>query len=60
MKFETLDFEIKDNVAHLTLNRPKAANAINLAMGHDLMQAALLCDEEPSVRAVLILSLIHI
>jgi len=54
MKFETLDFEIKDNVAHLTLNRPKAANAINLAMGHDLMQAALLCDEEPSVRAVLI------
>ena len=51
---ETLEFEIQDSVAHIVLNRPKAANAINLQMAKDLMEAALHCDEDPSVRAILI------
>jgi len=54
MSFETLLFETRDGVAHITLDREDAANAINLAMGRDLMSAALRCDEDPSVRAVLI------
>jgi 2-(1,2-epoxy-1,2-dihydrophenyl)acetyl-CoA isomerase len=41
-------------VAHLTLNRPDAANSINEDMGKDLMHAALRCDEDPEIRAVLI------
>ncbi len=52
MKFETLEFEVRESVAHLVLNRPEAANAINLAMGRELMQAALFCDEDPGIRAV--------
>ena len=51
---ETLEFDIQDSVAHIVLNRPKAANAINLQMAKDLMEAALHCDEDPSVRAILI------
>ncbi len=54
MSFETLLYETRDGVAYITLNREDAANAINLQMGRDLMLAALQCDEDPSVRAVLI------
>ncbi len=54
MEFKTLLFDIRDNVAHITLNRPEAANSINEEMGKDLMHAALRCDEDPEIRAVLI------
>lgn len=54
MSFETLLYETRDGVAYITLNREDAANAINLEMGRDLMLAALHCDEDPGVRAVLI------
>jgi 2-(1,2-epoxy-1,2-dihydrophenyl)acetyl-CoA isomerase len=54
MEFTTLLFDIRDNVAHITLNRPEAANSINEEMGKDLMHAALRCDEDPEIRAVLI------
>ena len=56
MSFETLLFESRDGVAYITLDREDAANAINLAMGRDLMTAAIRCDEDPGVRAVLIRS----
>ena len=54
MEYKTLLFEVRDNVAHITLNRPDAANSINEDMGKDLMHAALRCDEDPEIRAVLI------
>jgi 2-(1,2-epoxy-1,2-dihydrophenyl)acetyl-CoA isomerase len=54
MTYTTLLFDVKDGVAHITLNRPDAANSINEEMGKDLMHAALLCDEDPEIRAVLI------
>jgi len=54
MAYTTLLFEVKDSIAHITLNRPDAANAINEEMGKDLMHAALHCDEDPEIRAVLI------
>lgn len=47
-------FDIRDNVAHITLNRPDAANSMNAEMARELMHAALRCDEGPAVRAVLI------
>jgi len=53
MAFATLSVEEKDGVAVITLNRPDAQNAINLAMTKDLMQAAIACDEDAAVRAVL-------
>jgi 2-(1,2-epoxy-1,2-dihydrophenyl)acetyl-CoA isomerase len=54
MSYSTLLFEIRDSVARITLNRPDAANALNLDMSKDLMHAALQCSEDPAVRAVII------
>ncbi len=54
MEFSTLLFDVSDNVATITLNRPKAGNAMSSQMAKELMQAALHCDEKPSIRAVII------
>jgi len=54
MDYKTIIFAVRDGVAHLTLNRPDAANAINLELGQELYDAALRCDEDAAVRAVLI------
>lgn len=47
-------FERDGAVARLTLNRPTVANAIDLALARELMQAAITCDEDDSIRCVLI------
>ena len=54
MNYETLQFEIRDRVACITLNRPDAANSLNLKMTNELMQAAIRCDSDSRVRAVMI------
>lgn len=54
MPYETVDVIIRDNVAHLTLNRPQAANGITVELARDLMYATLQCDEDPAVRAVVL------
>ncbi|HZY58792.1 MAG TPA: enoyl-CoA hydratase-related protein [Candidatus Binataceae bacterium] len=56
MDYKTIIFDVRDGVAHLTLNRPDAANALNLEMSQELYDAALRCDEDPAVRAVLVSS----
>jgi 2-(1,2-epoxy-1,2-dihydrophenyl)acetyl-CoA isomerase len=52
--YENLLFEVSDGVATLTLNRPDAANGIDLGLGRDLMQAAIRCDEDAAIRAVVL------
>jgi 2-(1,2-epoxy-1,2-dihydrophenyl)acetyl-CoA isomerase len=47
-------FEVRDNVAHVTLNRPQAGNAVDVEMAKELMAVALCCSDDPSVRAVLL------
>lgn len=54
MQYSTLLFDVRDGIAHVTLNRPDAANALNVDMARDLMHAALQCDEDRSIRAVVI------
>jgi len=54
MQFKTLIFDVQDSVAHITLNRPESANAINLELAKELMYALMQCDEDPLIRAVLI------
>ncbi len=46
--------ERKDGVAKVILNRPHAGNAITLELAHRLMQVAIACDEDPSIRCVLL------
>lgn len=45
---------IADGVARLTLNRPQAGNAIDLATARALLDAADRCDSDPDVRCVLL------
>ena len=54
MKYETIIFEVKDQRASITLNRPEAANGLNLTMGKELMHVAIRCDEDPEIRAVIL------
>jgi 2-(1,2-epoxy-1,2-dihydrophenyl)acetyl-CoA isomerase len=50
----TVLLEIRDGVAHITLNRPEAMNALNLEMARALLDAAMRCDETSGVRAVVL------
>ena len=52
--FETIIFEKNDGVASITLNRPDAANGINSTMAKELLTAAINCEDDAEVRAVLI------
>lgn len=54
MQYTALLFDIRDSIARITLNRPDAANALNVDMAKDLMHAALQCDADPVIRAVII------
>lgn len=54
MSYETLNYEVSGGVATITLNRPDAANALNLTMARELSDVAIECDESRDVRAVVI------
>ena len=54
MPYQTLLLERADAIATITLNRPDAYNALNLALGRDLFDAVLEVDDDPGVRCVVI------
>jgi 2-(1,2-epoxy-1,2-dihydrophenyl)acetyl-CoA isomerase len=47
-------FEVADSVGWITLNRPKAYNALNRELAAQLLDALIRCDEDEAVRAVVI------
>ncbi len=53
-ELETLKFGIEDGLATITLARPDAANAMNPTMARELSEVAIVCEEHPGLRAVLI------
>ena len=53
-EYKTLLWEQADGIATITLNRPDAANSLNLEMAHELMLAAMRCDEDKDIRAVVL------
>jgi len=54
MDYSTILYEVRGGVAQITLNRPDAANSLNLAMAKDLFHATIECSEDRSIRAVVI------
>lgn len=50
----TVNIEFQGSVAIVTLNRPEQANTLDLAMGRDLLQAALACEARRETRAVVL------
>jgi 2-(1,2-epoxy-1,2-dihydrophenyl)acetyl-CoA isomerase len=51
---ETIEYEVADGVATITLNRPDKRNAINMQLHKDLAAALKLVTRDRSVRALLI------
>jgi len=54
MGFERLRIDVSHGVGQITLARPEGANAIDLVCSEELAEAALYCDQNPEVRAVLL------
>ena len=52
--FETILLTKTDNIATITLNRPNAANGINPTLARELAEAALICDQDKSIRCVVL------
>ena len=52
MTYETLTFERDGAVAIIALNRPNAANSLNVPMSEELVKVATHCDSNPDIRAV--------
>lgn len=52
--YQNIRFKQQGSIAVITLNRPHAANGIDIALGKELMYAAIECDENPAIRAVVI------
>ena len=48
--FETIIYEKQDNVAYVTLNRPKALNAYNIRMRDELYEVLGAIRDDPEVR----------
>lgn len=54
MKYEALDLQVKDAVATITINRPKAFNAINLQASKELLDIANNIGSDPTIRAAIL------
>jgi 2-(1,2-epoxy-1,2-dihydrophenyl)acetyl-CoA isomerase len=54
MTYETVLLDIDQNVATITLNRPRVLNALDDRLGEELKKAASGCGADASVRAVII------
>lgn len=53
MQFETLDYQVKDNILTLTLNRPDRMNAFNGPMRRELIAAFDAADADDNVRVII-------
>jgi 2-(1,2-epoxy-1,2-dihydrophenyl)acetyl-CoA isomerase len=54
MPYETLKFDVADQIATITLSRPDAANSLNIKMGDELHEVATHCASNPAIRAVIL------
>ena len=54
MDFEHVLYEVEDNIATLTLNRPDRLNAMNEAMSQEIREVLDLINEDDDVRALIV------
>ena len=54
MSYEAIKFERDGAVAIITLNRPDAANSLNMTMAEELAKVATHCDSNREIRAVVL------
>jgi enoyl-CoA hydratase/carnithine racemase len=53
-EFTALLFEVRDQVATITLNRPERRNAWTVTMARELDEAMLACDRDDAIRVVIV------
>jgi enoyl-CoA hydratase/carnithine racemase len=53
MAYETLLYEVADEIATITLNRPAKMNAYTAEMGHEMAQAMLQADSDRNARVII-------
>ena len=54
MAWETVEYEIKDNIAKITMNRPKTANTQNIQMIYEMDEAFKAAEKDADVRVVIL------
>jgi enoyl-CoA hydratase/carnithine racemase len=54
VSYETIMYEKKDRIAHITLNRPRILNAYNDTMGDELLQAHRDFDQDDTLHVLII------
>jgi len=54
MTYQTLKFEVSEQIATITLHRPDAANSLDLQMGNELLMVANHCVSNQDIRAVIL------
>lgn len=54
MKFETILFDVADNIAVITLNRPDEANALTQKLAQEMFEASVECATNDDIRAVVV------
>lgn len=53
MKYETLIFDVSEQIATVTLNRPEKLNALNATLRHELEQVCAHIYNEDEIRCVI-------
>ena len=53
MEFQTIIYEVKNQVAWVTLNRPESMNAINRQMTRELVEVCRQAEEDSAIRIVI-------
>jgi 2-(1,2-epoxy-1,2-dihydrophenyl)acetyl-CoA isomerase len=54
MSYDNLQYDVRDGVATITLNRPASFNALDLALMRELSLAAIDADEDARVRCIVL------
>ena len=53
-EYETIQYEVRDAVCTITLNRPEVYNAFNETMTAELLSALKTAEKDASIRALII------
>ncbi len=54
MSFQTLELDVADGIAWITLDRPKSYNALNLTLARELLEVANRIGDDPAVRVAVL------